>query len=185
MNICTRIALISSLTAVASVGLFTTEAKAFQLQSFTVKVNSVVDQPFAGDDFPAFSVVNGKATTSWAATTTGGTGNLYFKVLFLHANQVIQSFTKDYLGVSGSLEDTFSYDVNSLPLSPGDYITSIEGTLFGTKNSNSFFQYKTDSQGVQYSVAPVPEPLTIIGSGIALGFGGFLKRKQKAAQNKS
>ncbi|MFM7441824.1 MAG: PEP-CTERM sorting domain-containing protein [Snowella sp.] len=31
----------------------------------------------------------------------------------------------------------------------------------------------------------MPEPLTIIGSGIALGFGGFLKRKQKAAQNKS
>jgi hypothetical protein len=35
------------------------------------------------------------------------------------------------------------------------------------------------------SATPVPEPLTIIGSGIALGFGGFLKRKQKAAQNKS
>jgi hypothetical protein len=189
MNVCTRIALVSSLSAVASIGLLTTEAKAFQLQSPTVKVNSVVDNPFAGDDFSAFSVVNGKATTSWSAKTTGGgTGNLYFEVLFLHANQVIQSFTKEYLGVSGSgaiLGETFSYDVDSLPLAPGDYVTSIKGTLFGTKNSNPFFAYKTDLQGVQYSVAPVPEPLTIIGSGIALGFGGFLKRKQKVAQNKS
>ena len=60
MNVYTRIALASSLSAVASIGLLTTEAKAFQLQSPTVKVNSVVDRPFAGDDFPAFSIVNGK-----------------------------------------------------------------------------------------------------------------------------
>jgi hypothetical protein len=31
--------------------------------------------------------------------------------------------------------------------------------------------------GFGYAPQPVPEPLTILGSGIALGFGGFLKRK--------
>ena len=88
-------------------------------------------------------------------------------------------------GSGVSLGETFSYNVDSLPLAPGDYVTSITGTLLGTKNSSRLFEYKSDSQRVQYPVAPVPEPLTIIGSGIALGFGGFLKRKQKAAQNKS
>jgi hypothetical protein len=40
--------------------------------------------------------------------------------------------------------------------------------------------FESDNHAVQ----AVPEPLTIIGSGIALGFGGFLKRKQKASEKK-
>jgi hypothetical protein len=57
----------------------------------------------------------------------------------------------------------------------------------GTDISPASGSLSTQGLGGSYSftVQAVPEPLTIIGSGIALGFGGFLKRKQKAAQNKS
>jgi hypothetical protein len=57
------------------------------------------------------------------------------------------------------------------------------GEIFATGSFTSQGGLGTNSYSI--SATPVPEPLTIIGSGIALGFGGFLKRKQKAAQNKS
>jgi hypothetical protein len=57
------------------------------------------------------------------------------------------------------------------------------GEIFATGSFTSQGNLGTNSYSI--SATPVPEPLTIIGSGIALGFGGFLKRKQKAAQNKS
>ena len=61
--------------------------------------------------------------------------------------------------------------------------TDGSGSVFGTGTFTSQGGVGTNSYSI--SATPVPEPLTIIGSGIALGFGAFLKRKQKAAQNKS
>ena len=48
-------------------------------------------------------------------------------------------------------------------------------TVMGLQGS-SLFTEEAPNARIIYSSA-VPEPLTILGSGIALGFGGFLKRK--------
>ncbi len=62
-------------------------------------------------------------------------------------------------------------DVTSFPAGGSDpYALTISGTLVHTSASTSNFDA---------SIQAVPEPLTLLGSGLALGFGGFLKRKMK------
>jgi len=51
--------------------------------------------------------------------------------------------------------------------------------------AEGYFTAQGPGKSYSISVQAVPEPLTIIGSGIALGFGGFLKRKQKASEKTS
>jgi hypothetical protein len=45
--------------------------------------------------------------------------------------------------------------------------------IFSSVNDAGFWGPVLDN----VSVSAVPEPITVLGSGIALGFGGFLKRK--------
>jgi hypothetical protein len=69
---------------------------------------------------------------------------------------------------AGGLSDTFTFSLN------GNFGTSPTLTL-------DAFAIKIQSGpgGASFEVpgTPVPEPLTLLGSGIALGFGGYMKRK--------
>ncbi|PZV27133.1 MAG: hypothetical protein DCF12_05890 [Snowella sp.] len=69
----------------------------------------------------------------------------------------------------------------------GEFIDPSNNTFLGqgALSAQQILFSKEQTNTYSGTIAPVPEPLTIIGSGIALGFGGFLKRKQKAAEKKS
>lgn len=59
----------------------------------------------------------------------------------------------------------------------GNWNNALAGLVVGNKNNTpnlSHFSIYQDNNST-----PVPEPITLIGSGIALGFGAFLKRKTK------
>ncbi|MFP4124571.1 PEP-CTERM sorting domain-containing protein [Coleofasciculus sp.] len=60
----------------------------------------------------------------------------------------------------------------------------------GGSPANEFIIYSASQGGAEFyvdmaSVEPVPEPLTILGSATALGFGALLKREHSRKQNKS
>jgi len=95
---------------------------------------------------------------------------------------------------SSSRGDTLNFDVtafvnqqvsNGYPfagfamqaLYPGPYIATLEGT---DALGRSSLVIETDD-----APEPVPEPTTIFGSAIALGVGGWLKRKKSSQQNKT
>lgn len=183
MNVYTRIALASSLSAVASVGLLTTQAKAFSLTASTINLKTEVLAPFAGDVFVAPATVVGTSTANWAATTSGGPGTIFLDWVFQHAG-VFLSGTETYLSQNGSVSGSISKSLTAFNLAEGDYVTLIGATLRAAKGSNPNFTYKSNADSVQWSVSPVPEPITMLGSGMALGFGAFLKRKQKASEKK-
>jgi hypothetical protein len=84
-------------------------------------------------------------------------------------------------GTDGSNDD-FILTYASAGLAPGTEIGGIvwinvaENTL-GTSDNNSNPPSYWNS--FEFSGETVPEPLTILGSGVALGFGAFLKKRQK------
>ncbi|MEB3120733.1 MAG: PEP-CTERM sorting domain-containing protein [Snowella sp.] len=183
MNVCTRIALISSLSAVASLGLLTTEAKAFSLVAGTIDVQTTVTNPPSGSIFPAPATVTGKAVGSWNVTTdSAGTFNITW--IFKHALEAVQTTVETFTVYSaGGISGTFSpASITATGLSAGIYETTFEGII----STNEFGVYESNKDRNRWTVSqPVPEPLTILSSATALGFGAFLKRKQKAAEKKS
>jgi hypothetical protein len=55
-------------------------------------------------------------------------------------------------------------------------------------NSSSFLSYGSGyipATSLTVSTEPVPEPATILGTAVALGWGGWLKRKNSSQQNKT
>jgi len=55
-------------------------------------------------------------------------------------------------------------------------------------NSSSFLNYGSGfipATNLTVSTEPVPEPVTILGAAVALGWGGWLKRKNSSEQNKT
>jgi hypothetical protein len=55
-------------------------------------------------------------------------------------------------------------------------------------NSSSFLSYGSGyipATNLTISTEPVPEPATILGAAVALGWGGWLKRKNSSQQNKT
>lgn len=55
-------------------------------------------------------------------------------------------------------------------------------------NSSSFLNYGSGyipATSLTVSTEPVPEPATILGASVALGWGGWLKRKNSSQQNKT
>jgi len=182
MNICTRIALISSLTAVASVGLFTTEAKAFNLTAGSIDIQTLVSNPPSGSIFSAPATVTGSAFGNWSLNTDSP-GTFYVKWIFRHALEAVQTTVQEFnVGAAGPHSGLFTTSITATNLLPGKYITSLEGII----STQEFGVYESNKDVNRWSVSqPVPEPLTILSSATALGFGAFLKRKQKAAQNKS
>jgi hypothetical protein len=181
MNICTRIALISSLTAVTSVGLLTTKAQAFNLVGGTVNITSIVLSPASGTIYTEPASVTATAFGNWQAETDSA-GTILIDWTFSHATAapVFTSTTFSAPG-AGVYSGTFTASpITASGLLAGFYKTSLTGNI-GT----SEYIYETNTDTNNWKVQPVPEPITMLGSGIALGFGAFLKRKQKAAQNKS
>ena len=79
-----------------------------------------------------------------------------------------QTFTYNPSG-SGNQWGIFSFDFTATNIS-----TPI--SILGISSANQSY-FGLDNVSVTSNSQPVPEPLTILGSGIALGFGGFLKRK--------
>jgi hypothetical protein len=85
----------------------------------------------------------------------------------------------------GAIPYTFAPGLNLVPvgsgvlnfldltgeLSPGGYTTGIGASFEGV------------SKGAATSWTVVPEPLTILGSATALGFGAFFKRKLKSSKS--
>ena len=71
----------------------------------------------------------------------------------------------------------------------GRDITRLFGgtTLFGGTNSQNTQKVEVQSDGSDIPIDPiiVPEPTTIFGSALALGVGGWLKRKKLSQQNKT
>jgi hypothetical protein len=103
--------------------------------------------------------------------------------------------------VSGELDDGGWYDFNVTPLVKEIFSNNNEFAGFALRSlsqheivlpaSNGFFTAYPPTlivsgeieRGVQPE--PVPEPTTIFGSALALGVGGWLKRKKSSQQNKT
>ncbi len=62
---------------------------------------------------------------------------------------------------------------------PGFFSASEAAVFYDVKNGNG------GSGDVIYASTDVPEPLTVLGSGIALGFGALFKREQSKKRDKS
>ncbi|MEQ9356947.1 MAG: PEP-CTERM sorting domain-containing protein [Coleofasciculus chthonoplastes F1-TOW-03] len=88
---------------------------------------------------------------------------------------------------SNSQSHTFTFNLANLPLAPGQNPTA--SNLLPTLNQKGFLDVVVeDDTSIDYiklTVSDVPEPLTILGSATALGFGALLKRQQSRKQNKS
>jgi hypothetical protein len=78
-------------------------------------------------------------------------------------------------GVSGSLSSPYIFALNGQADNEGP----INYDVFAAFNRVVDGNYRNGEglSAVTIHLSTVPEPLTILGSGIALGFGGFLKRK--------
>ena len=78
-------------------------------------------------------------------------------------------------GVSGSLTSPYLFALNGQADNDGP----INYDVFAAFNRVVDGNYRNGEglSAVTIRLSTVPEPLTILGSGIALGFGGFLKRK--------
>lgn len=89
--------------------------------------------------------------------------------------QITNSSNINVIRVSGAgmktetLEHQFS---QNFLLSPGTYTVSVFGYIRASGKSDDFPLEKVGS----FTVAKVPEPLTILGSGVALGFGALFKK---------
>ncbi|MEB3312495.1 MAG: PEP-CTERM sorting domain-containing protein [Snowella sp.] len=93
------------------------------------------------------------------------------------------------LGITSLSVGLYSPDDSTTTAIAGAYNFSFGNVGFGglvdPTNLGSFNDQAVPFAGV-FQVQPVPEPITIIGSGIALGFGATLKRKLgKKTLNKS
>jgi hypothetical protein len=66
-----------------------------------------------------------------------------------------------------------------------DFKFDIEATGLGNPSNDLIMKLTNEAQGLtsDYKTADVPEPLTILGSATALGFGTFFKRKLKSSES--
>jgi hypothetical protein len=110
--------------------------------------------------------------------------NLVFKALHESIQGIYASFGEgvpiETVVETGMLGQVLDPEASGLP------ITSLGIERDGFRNGqlviNAAMANEESSWAGVYST-PVPEPLTILGSGIALGFGGFLKRKLKISKS--
>ena len=119
--------------------------------------------------------------TQWIHTIAGENYTLFFALGVYNGSNLGVAGPISVLVSAGATSQTFIYN----SLSPGSQWGEF-GLKFIAQNAYTPISFLgTFTQGgdwialdnVSVKTAPVPEPLTIIGSGIALGFGGFLKRK--------
>ncbi|GBF80924.1 PEP-CTERM sorting domain-containing protein [Aphanothece sacrum] len=178
MNLFTRLILFSSLSSVVSIFFLNTEAKAFTLNN--LQVNVQITSPTQGQIFPNGSTVAGTGIASWTGTISTLDEKepitLLFSYSLQHANKPVKSFTTQYTYASGLNlvpvgSGVLNVDDIAGPLSPGSYVTSM----------GAYFNGKLASDGLSWKV--VPEPLTILGSATAMGFGAFFKRKLKPSKS--
>lgn len=106
---------------------------------------------------------------SWAAAQqynyTGATTE-QVQVNFAGSNQLTSVYNLPTKGFSGWFNQTFTFTANSTS-------SALNFLAIGTPGAQPPFVLL---DGV--SVNAVPEPLTILGAGTAIGFGAFFKRKQ-------
>jgi len=163
----------------------------------TLRINTATVDSSSTGSFSSFGVVNagipltanltGVASNSFGTSGVNGLLQAYLGTGF--SNNVVGfsngvSFTIDGSSVEAGLfafGPSFLFKLASF----SGLFTDGTGGILATGTFTSQGGVGTNSYSISVTPTPVPEPLTIIGSGIALGFGGFLKRKQKAAQNKS
>jgi hypothetical protein len=183
MNICTRMAVISSLSAVASITFLVTDAQAFQLTPGSIDIQTTVSNPPSGSIFSAPATVTGSAFGNWNLNTSSEHVTFYVTWIFKHALSVVETVQKFHAHTPGNYNGVFTpTPITATNLAAGQYITSLEGII----STQEFGIYESNKDVNRWSVTqPVPEPLTILSSATALGFGAFLKRKQKASEKKS
>ena len=120
--------------------------------------------------------------TQWINTITGENYALSF-ALGLYNGEADPSLVGpiSVLASAGTTSQTFTFNSSAPGNQQGQFRLN-----FTAQNSYTPISFLgTFTQGgnlialdnVSVKTAPVPEPFTILGSGIALGFGGFLKRK--------
>ena len=95
-----------------------------------------------------------------------------------------QTFTDPFTEVSDSLSHSV---FDTFDLGEGTY--TVTGTPTVSFNPSDPDFVAPEPQSFSFTVEKVPEPLTILGSGLALGFGAYFKkeyaRKQKKAKAKA
>jgi len=160
----------------------------------TLTLNTATVDSSSTGSFSSFGVVT--TGIPLTANLTGVASNSFGSS---GANGLLQAYSaslsSNVIGFSNGVSftiDSSSVEAGLFAFSPSllfklgkfsGIFTDGSGSVFGTGTFTSQGGVGTNSYSI--SAQPVPEPLTIIGSGIALGFGGFLKRKQKAAEKKS
>ncbi|MFP5275125.1 PEP-CTERM sorting domain-containing protein [Coleofasciculus sp.] len=108
------------------------------------------------------SVVNGNTSSSFSKVEGESFNNLP-----LSFSSVVQDGDVNYLRISDISE---SFELKGQ--------VSFSWTGDQPTRSNLAYQIQVGNS------EPVPEPLTILGSGVALGFGAFLKKESSRKQNK-
>ena len=134
------------------------------------------------------------------------TGDITFDDSFLGAETVLSpadfSLTFDFLGGSFTEADDFDFGFTfpSTQINAAGVVTGLAYTVDSPASPNAFFGFapSSDSIGDEFfyevfdasgavidagegSLAPVPEPLTILGSVAALGLGAAMKRRMAKA----
>jgi hypothetical protein len=205
---------LAATAAVASTMLASAPAQAFDLtggleitgnstftrsgSNATLRINTATVDSSSTGSFSSFGVVNAgiplTANLTGVASNSFGTSGITPGLLQAYSGT---GFSSNVVGFSNGVSftiDNSSVQAGLFGFGPSflfklasfsGIFTDGSGSVFGTGTFTSQGGVGTNSYSISVTPTPVPEPLTIIGSGIALGFGAFLKRKQKAAQNKS
>jgi hypothetical protein len=98
-------------------------------------------------------------------------------------NVDVTEFVKDALNYKSAYNGGYPQDSNSL--FNEDYPFAGFGIRTISKDSEVFLSKATLEITTIDVAEPVPEPTTIFGSALALGVGGWLKRKKASQQNKT
>jgi hypothetical protein len=205
---------LTATVAVASTMLASAPAQAFDLtggleitgnstftrsgSNATLRINTATVDSSSTGSFSSFGVVNAgiplTANLTGVASNSFGTSGITPNLLQAYSGTTTPTSIGFSNGITFEINSPFEAALFKYTFGPSfstyfqlagfsGTFKGASGEIFATGSFTSQGGLGTNSYSI--SATPVPEPLTIIGSGIALGFGGFLKRKQKAAQNKS
>jgi hypothetical protein len=129
----------------------------------------------SGSNIFAFDTIVTPTSQNQVAVQGLGNGNGFdFKISFSTSNA--NSGARRFGGTK-----SISYIITAPGLNENSFVfpnTPSTGSQF-VGYSGAHVQGIPTGEGSGAIGTPVPEPLTLLGSGIALGFGGFLKRKAK------
>jgi hypothetical protein len=165
--------------------------------TFVVSVFAKVDQPSNGQ---VFVVPNLQSTVTVSGNTRGGFSIVKektdkgpvlftFQNIIFHAGQRTESFNPYTVNfdtlTDGSGIGIITYDgIATANVGVGSYNTQRLVFLYqGVADANTFAPSEGSAQDIVKWTVAAPEPLTILGSATAAGFGVFFKRKRKLSES--